>query len=200
MHTFVNLLNEVGMLSSIPRSGFAFLGTGQQSVAEHSYRTAIIGIVLAKMSTEQVDLHKLLMICLLHDLPEARMGDLNYVQKKYLTPNLDKVLQEIKTESPLGPAIVEWIEEYENHQSLESLIAHDADQIELLLMLKQEIEKGNQRGLEWYENACKRLKTFMGQELANEIKTTPSDQWWLKNKNDSHWIDGGKSKNQSTKS
>ena len=40
MYSIVNLLHEVGMLAHIPRSGFAFLGLGKQSVAEYSYRVA----------------------------------------------------------------------------------------------------------------------------------------------------------------
>ena len=49
MIEIVNLLHEIGMLSSIPRSGFAFLGSGKQSVAEHSFRVTLIAYVLARL-------------------------------------------------------------------------------------------------------------------------------------------------------
>lgn len=201
MQPIVNFLNEAGMLARIPRSGFAFLGTGQQSVSEHSYRTALIGHALAtitmNLSSAPVDRYKLLMMCLVHDLPEARIGDLNYVQKKYLTPNLDKALNDIEKGSPLGPEIVEWIKEYEEGLSIEAQIAHDADQIELLLMLKQEQEMGNPRAAEWVKNALKRIKTESGKQLAESILQTSSDDWWFEDRNNAHWIDGGKSKNNS---
>ena len=37
------------MLKKTPRTGYQFLGTGKESVAEHSFRTAIIGYVLASI-------------------------------------------------------------------------------------------------------------------------------------------------------
>jgi len=38
MSQHAKFLYEVGMLQRTPRSGFAFLGSGKQSVAEHTYR------------------------------------------------------------------------------------------------------------------------------------------------------------------
>lgn len=196
INQIINLLNEIGMLSLIPRSGFAFLGSGKQTVAEHSYRAALIAFTLVRLIPEKVDMHKLIMMCLLHDLPEARIGDLNYVQKKYVVPKLDKALNDIASESFLGPEIVAWIEEYEQGSSLESKLAHDADQLELLLVLKREAELGNLRAKEWMDNLLKRLQTEIGKQLAEEICQTPSDAWWWRNKSDPHWIDGGKGKYQ----
>ena len=48
MQRLTDFLNEVGMLRHTPRSGYAFLGSGRETVAEHSHRTAVIGYVLAK--------------------------------------------------------------------------------------------------------------------------------------------------------
>ena len=48
MQRLTDFLNEVGMLRHTPRSGYKFLGSGQETVAEHSHRTAVIGYVLAK--------------------------------------------------------------------------------------------------------------------------------------------------------
>lgn len=196
LHQIVNLLNEMGMLSSLPRSGFAFLGSGKQSVAEHSFRVTLVAYALARLTGQPLDFHKLVMMCLLHDLPEARIGDLNYVQKKYVIPQLDKALNDIKEASFLGPQIIAWIEEYEEGKSFESQLAHDADQLELLLVLKQEEEKGNQRAKEWMINSKKRLQTEVGKQVAETIFQTSSDAWWWVNKSDPHWVDGGKAKHQ----
>ena len=48
MQRLTDFLNEVGMLRHTPRSGYKFLGSGQETVAEHSHRTTVIGYVLAK--------------------------------------------------------------------------------------------------------------------------------------------------------
>ena len=191
-HSIVNLLHEIGMLSAIPRSGFAFLGSGKQSVAEHSFSVALIAYVLARLVNQHVDTHKLVMMCLFHDLPESRIGDLNYFQKKYVIAKLDKALEDIASASFLGPEIIAWIEEYEEGTSLEAQLAHDADQLELLLVLKREEEMGNLRAKEWMSNLLQRLRTEAGKQLADVIWETASDAWWLQDKSDPHWIDGGK--------
>jgi 5'-deoxynucleotidase YfbR-like HD superfamily hydrolase len=109
MQSLVHLMNEIGMLAHIPRSGYAFLGAGKQSVAEHSHRMALVAYILARKSTEPVDMAKLLLMCLLHDLPEARTGDLNYVNKRYVEANEDKVIEELKGINAVGKEMGEII-------------------------------------------------------------------------------------------
>ena len=43
---------ELGIHKETPRSGFWFLGTGKQSVAEHLFRTAMIAYALAYVTPE----------------------------------------------------------------------------------------------------------------------------------------------------
>ncbi|PKN06235.1 MAG: phosphohydrolase, partial [Deltaproteobacteria bacterium HGW-Deltaproteobacteria-7] len=46
MDSIANFLFEVGMLSRTPRSGYQFLGSGNESVAEHVLRTVFVGYTL----------------------------------------------------------------------------------------------------------------------------------------------------------
>ena len=80
-----DFLFEARFLKAIPRSGFAFLGAGRESVAEHVYLTTVIAYVLSVM-VPHVDRSRLIFLCLFHDLPETRIGDLNSVQKPYHRP------------------------------------------------------------------------------------------------------------------
>src|ERR1035437_2657608 len=84
-----NFLFEVGILAKTPRSGFYFLGTGDQTVAEHINRVSYIGYMLALMGGT-VDLSKVLQMCLLHDISETRISDLNYVHQKYVERKEDQ--------------------------------------------------------------------------------------------------------------
>ena len=43
MKAIANLLFEARLLKNIPRSGFQFLGSGSESVADHSFVAAFIG-------------------------------------------------------------------------------------------------------------------------------------------------------------
>ncbi|MEZ4602464.1 MAG: HD domain-containing protein [Desulfobacterales bacterium] len=60
------------------------MGASKESVAEHSFCATFIAYVMAMMEPE-ADSLRLISMCLVHDLPEARTGDHNYVQKKYVT-------------------------------------------------------------------------------------------------------------------
>lgn len=189
--TVVDLLNEIGMLAATPRSGFAFLGSGAQSVAEHSYRTAVVGMALADAVEEEVDRERLLYLCLFHDLLEARTGDINYVNKRYVRKDDSKALADFKRHAtPLAATVAKHIEEFEKGESVESRLAHDADQVELLLVLKQLYDTGNPRAEAWFERVEKRLQTDAAKEMAATIWETPSDNWWFADKDDPHWVEG----------
>jgi putative hydrolase of HD superfamily len=45
---------ELGMLRRTPRTGYQFLGSGAENVAEHSFRTAMIGYILARKAGADV--------------------------------------------------------------------------------------------------------------------------------------------------
>ena len=93
MKKIANLLFEAKILKEIPRSGYHFLGAGKESVAEHTFSTTFISYVMSRMLPD-VDALKLISMCLIHDLPEARTGDLNAVHKQYVTADDRKALED----------------------------------------------------------------------------------------------------------
>jgi putative hydrolase of HD superfamily len=173
MRDIVNFLFEVGMLKKTPRTGFQFLGSGNESVAEHILRTVFIGYTLSKMEND-VDELKVLKICLVHDLPEARTGDMNYMYKKYVTVNERKALQDLTETLFFGEDIKTAINEFNERKTKESLIAHDADQLSLILQLKECGDLGNKYSQEWIKFAMKRLYTETAKKLAGSILKTYS--------------------------
>ena len=62
MKSIVNFFFELGMLKKTPRSGFQFLGSGQESVAEHAFRVTTIGFTLARLDRE-ADAFKVVRMC-----------------------------------------------------------------------------------------------------------------------------------------
>jgi len=187
----VNFLFEVGILSKTPRSGFYFLGSGQQSVAEHLNRVTFIGFVLAKM-TPKVNEDKIIKMCLFHDLAEARTSDLNYVHQKYANANETKALSDVAVTLPFGQEIIDLVNERNEAKTLEGKLAKDADQIEWILSLKEQADTGNSRAETWIPSAVKRLKTEAAKQLADVIIKTKSDEWWFFNKEDEWWVNRNK--------
>jgi putative hydrolase of HD superfamily len=188
MKRIANFLFEAGMLKRTPRTGFQFLGSGAESVAEHIFRTVYIGYTLGRLS-KNVDTDKLIKICLFHDLPEARTGDLNYVNKKYVKADVEKAVDDLASTVPFGNEIRELIREFEIGESTEAQLAHDADQLELILALKEYKDVGNKYADEWLDYALKRLKTETARELAETILETDSSLWWFSEKSN-WWVTG----------
>ena len=189
----VDFLFEVGILSKTPRSGFYFLGSGEQSVAEHLNRVMFIGYALA-MQEKNVDTTKILKMCLFHDLPEGRTSDLNYVHQKYAKVNEKKVVEDMTETLPFGADIKAVWEEYEERKTRESIIAKDADILEWILSLKEQVDTGNVRAKEWIMVAAKRLKTGNAKKLMPSILKTESDHWWFSDKKDTWWVNRNKEK------
>ena len=52
MTPIAHLLFEARMLKSIPRSGFHFLGSVTESIAEHVYMTTFIAYAMARLTPE----------------------------------------------------------------------------------------------------------------------------------------------------
>jgi len=190
MKRTVEFLFEAGMLKKTPRTGFQFLGSGAESVADHSFRTTLLGYVLATMENG-ADIDKTVRMCLFHDLPEARTGDHNYVNKKYVAVNEEKAILDQTRDLPFGKDIVNLTHEFNAANTLEARIAKDADQLDLILELKVQLDSGNPNAKEWLVYALKRLCTDSGKAMGREIMTSKSDAWWFDNDTD-WWVNGSR--------
>lgn len=191
LDSIVDFLYEAGMLAKTPRSGFFFLGSGKQSVAEHLNRATYIGFTLAQMAGD-VDVSKVIQMCMFHDFAEARVSDLNYVHQKYTERFEHKAIGDLVANLSFGQKIQDIIDEYEKRESKESHLAKDSDNLELILSLKEQKDIGNERASSWLPSAVQRLKTEEAKKLAEKIIITDSDRWWFGSKDDKWWVDRNK--------
>jgi putative hydrolase of HD superfamily len=102
LKSIANFIFEAGILAKTPRSGFAFLGSGSQSVAEHTNRMVYIGIMLSELIKKKINKEKMIMMCLFHDFAEARVSDLNYVHQKYVRKDEERALKDAMENLPGG--------------------------------------------------------------------------------------------------
>lgn len=188
MKNIAHFLFELGMLKRTPRTGFQFLGSGTESVAEHIFRAALIGYTLARLDG-QVDPGRVLLLCLFHDVPEARTGDLNYVNKKYVRADEAKAVEDLARTLPFGDDYRALHAEFTEKRTRESQLAHDADQLEMILALKEHKDLGNRYADEWYPFSVQRLQTEVARSLAETIWTTDSSRWWFDGDSD-WWVTG----------
>ncbi|EFL49477.1 metal dependent phosphohydrolase [Solidesulfovibrio fructosivorans JJ]] len=169
---------EAGMLRKTPRTGYQFLGTGAENVAEHSFRTALIAFMLAKGAG--ADPFRAMGMAVFHDLHEARTADFNYVNKLYNTTDARRALTDALAGTGLADAVMPLHDELEAAETLEARLAQDADQIDLIANLKEELDLGNRYAADWIEAAMGRLRTEEGRTLAKAIATTDHAEWWFR--------------------
>lgn len=187
-----DFLNEVGMLRRTPRTGYQFLGAGRENVAEHSFRTAVIGYVLARQVG--ADANKTVMLCLFHDLHEARSGDFNYLSRIYNRTDRTLALRHATMGTGLAEDILGLWEELEGKESLEAQLAQDADQLDLIFNLKEQQDLGNAYAVKWLDAAVERLGTDIARDLARTARETDHTDWWFLGPEEGWWARKGSGK------
>ena len=136
----LDFLREAERLKSTLRSGHTSTGR-PESTAEHTWRLCLMALVFSD-EFEDVDLLRLIKLCIVHDLGEALSGDIPAVMQ---TEGFDKSAQEradleVLTKA-LNPAkraeILALWEEYEAASSPEAILAKGLDKLETILQHNQ---------------------------------------------------------------
>lgn len=178
MERIARFIFEALFLKHIQRSGYQFLGAGRESVAEHVYATTMIAFILSKLEP-MADAQRLISMCLVHDLPEARMGDLNYVQKRYVAADESAAISDACQDLPFSNDIGPLLAEFNAGRTLEAQLARDADQLALIVDLKSLNDLGYDTPQKWLPHVIDRLVTQTTKDLAKALMDTPHDDWWL---------------------
>jgi putative hydrolase of HD superfamily len=174
---------ETAMGKTVKRSGFSLLGISQtESLGEHIYRTAQIAYVLAYF--EGANPEKAAAIALFHDNGEFRIGDQNKISARYINKKKAELeaLTEQLTNLPveLRARISSLFSHFEERDTLEGIVARDADLIETALSAKAHVEQGYASAQNWIDNVSKALETQSAKEILNHINTQENfvNSWW----------------------
>lgn len=140
MNSILTFLRRAEALKHTYRS--AWTSTGEpESVAAHTWRLALMAVVFAP-SFPEIDLLRLLKICIIHDLGEAINGDIPAIHQ---TDGPEKALQEredlLSLIKPLpedlrGELLSLW-NDYETAGSPEARLAKGLDKLETILQHNQ---------------------------------------------------------------
>ncbi len=193
MKDIAEFLFTAAMLRRTPRSGLQFLGSGRESVAEHVFQTIMVAYSLVKMEQKKgtvVDENKVLKLALLHDMLESRTGDHNYVNKKYIKVDDDKALADMCRPLFFGAEVKELVVEFEKKESYEARLAADADQLALMVLLKEQQDLGNVYAEKWLTVARQRILTESGRLLADSVNETDWAAWWFSKDSNDWWVNG----------
>jgi putative hydrolase of HD superfamily len=172
-------LYEAGTLKQTKRTGWWMAGVRDpESVADHSWRTALIATIIAKL--EGADPARAAFLAVWHDSQETRTGDVNHLGKKYV-PGADPraVTDDQVTGMPevLASAVRELVAEYESKESPEAVCARDADKLECMIQGIEYKAQGYENAQRWIDNSRGRLTTKSANELADAVLATGSLDW-----------------------
>ncbi len=170
-----DFLFEIGTLRNMKRMHCQTLPQANDTIASHSFEAAITGIILAKM--EKADENKVLKMCLFHDIAEARTGDANFMHSHYAEMEEAGAVKDQLSGTPLKKEIIEILDEYVKRESIESIVAKDADLINQTL-LQCDYLKESKDLARWNRHSMKRLKTKSAKALAKIIIRKNPFDWF----------------------
>jgi len=173
------LIYETGLLKLSKRTGWWLCGVKDpESVAEHSFRTAIIAGLLAGM--EGADPARATFLAVWHDSQETRVGDIPHIGRRYLqaADNEDITAHQVAgIPSAVADQLRSLVREYETGDSLEVQCAHDADKLECLFQAIEYRDSGHQNVGGWIQASRTRLRTKSAERLADAAVAMTSQDW-----------------------
>lgn len=174
-----NFLYEMGRLKHLPRTGWQLLGIPlPESVAEHSFRVAMVAMVLAAI--EGADVGRTVALAVFHDGHETRIGDVPSVGRAYISTAAPEALTAHQVAGMPGSAakvLMDLTAEYEANETAEARLAHDADKLETLLQASEYQAQGYDTA-GWRETSLSAQRTDVGKQLAQAIGATGPYDWF----------------------
>jgi len=176
-------IQQAGSLMQMPRLHKRSLGTTFDTVASHSFHVAIIAYRISRMEKlSHQDAAKAMFMGLLHDLAEARTGDLDFISKNYSEVDDQKAIDDQFAGIDFGVDLKNLVNEYEDRKSVISKCAKDADSLEQMYQEWVLVWQGNKIAKEWFEGdfvyRVPNLFTKSAKKLALEMKKSNPNQWW----------------------
>lgn len=177
----LNFFAEAGLLKRIKRSGWWVAGIDDpETVAEHSFRTAVIAFYMAHM--EDVDPYKTVTMALFNDIHEARINDLHKMGHYYIEfRQAEKKVFKDQVEDLPGKVKKELSAirgNYDAQRSKESIVARDADILECLIQAKEYYENGHLTAKKFFQIAPDHLKTKTARKLWEQFQSWDTHDWW----------------------
>ncbi len=182
----IEFLFELGCFRYVQRTWKRFSNPDMANNAEHTMRVMWIALMLAKYEGVK-DEEKIIKMAMVHDLPESRAGDVDYLSRQYVERKEAEAVEDIFNGTVLDAEAVAWWKEYEKRECMEAKIVKDADNLDVELELREQESKGHPIGTMWKEKRDQLVKVKLFTETAKQIwedirNSNPHD-WHLNGRN-----------------
>lgn len=168
-------LLEIDKLKNIFRQTHLSNHGRRENDAEHSWHMAIAAYLLREYANEKIDVAKVMLMCLIHDIVEIDAGDTYAYDSKALQTQKEREEQAKQRIFSLLPEeqakeLTALFDEFEDYQTAEAKFAHAIDNLQPLLL------NDSNGGGDWKEHQVtseqvykRQNKTKLGSEKLFEI-------------------------------
>ncbi len=192
----LEFLFEISAMRNMERGWKHQLGMDCANDVEHTFRVMFIALLLARMEGG-VDENKVLKMALMHDIDESRTGDAEYVQKRYVSADSERVLKDMFDNTSFDDLRTGVAQEYHARETLEAKIVKDADNIDIDLELRELEDRGSLLPRKWKETTRRlvreeKLYTDSAKKLWDAIWEADPTDWHRKANKWIHMPEAGK--------
>lgn len=185
--TIFQFLTICDNLKRVPRTGWLLRGvppSAAENVAAHSHTMTIMAYLLATQASEKVDLTRLLLMALIHDLPEAVIGDIP-ISAQRVDPSFREAKEKAENEAmkTILNSLPEKIrlqlqkiwKEYLRGDTLEARLVEGADRLATAVHAAELIKRGYPSNLfipfiDHAEATMTKLKISDSDDLITELR------------------------------
>ncbi len=179
MDPVVRYIFEAGMLKRAARSGWWVEKVkAPESVADHSFRTAVVAFILARMEgCDDESANRICTAAVFHDMHETRLLDLNKITARYIRVDrsLERKVERDQIEG-MEPGLKDALLSALRLSDKEEMILKDADYLECAFQAKEYADIGHPTG-DWLDRIATRLQTKSAKALIAKVKKTDSSAW-----------------------
>lgn len=180
MKKIVNFLFELCGSKSLPRTGWHRMGIkNPESMADHSALSGQIAYIIALM--EGADANRACTLALFKDTGKIRSSDQNWISRLYSSKEdaEEKAFNEQIENLQIKDNFKKIFEETKEENTKESIIARDADYLDLAIQAKYYASNGNKSALLYLESVKDVFKTESAKQIFSMIKDTKIEDWWM---------------------
>jgi putative hydrolases of HD superfamily len=170
---------HLNTLKHIPRTGWVrYRIPDPESVAEHSFKSGLMAMVLADNLDVKVNKHKLLKMALMHDIGESVIGDWVIYKKGGVIDRKAKkekdrreliAVKRIFSKIPNGKEYINLFIEFNQQKTKEAKIFAELDRLELALQAAEYEDKYGGDLSEFFETANNEIHTKQFRQLLKEL-------------------------------
>ena len=155
-------------------------GERRESIAEHIYGTCILAIALDSEFKTDLDLEKVIMMLVLHELGEVLIGDITPFDNIPREQKIEiefKAIREVLGDLQKNEVYYDLLKEFDQKKTKEAVFAYHCDKLEADIQAKVYQDMGRQHPLDEQEDNVV-FRSSKIQEMARNGAETAFDIWY----------------------